>query len=178
MADWLKRGFQRAILMDMPPESGLDIRPFLANVLRGRRVPPSRVEEVAQHYEHFGGVSPLTAITMRQADLLRARPDCELLAPVPLNIVCFRFRGSVSDPATLDALNRAVKLNPGNGESHALLGTLYGMKIDGNLIRGARFGPLGMPRHCQLRPRTRQLVNGPAGAHPRTPRRHPRRRRR
>ena len=26
----LKRGFQHAILMDMPPESGLDIRPFLA----------------------------------------------------------------------------------------------------------------------------------------------------
>ncbi|HRO11952.1 phosphotransferase [Amaricoccus sp.] len=26
----LKRGFQRAILMDMPPASGLDIRPFLA----------------------------------------------------------------------------------------------------------------------------------------------------
>jgi aminoglycoside/choline kinase family phosphotransferase len=26
----LKRGFSRAILMDMPPESGLDVRPFLA----------------------------------------------------------------------------------------------------------------------------------------------------
>ena len=26
----LRRGFQRAILMDMPPESGLDVRPFLA----------------------------------------------------------------------------------------------------------------------------------------------------
>lgn len=48
-----------------------DIRPFLANVLRGRRIPTARVEEVARHYEHFGGVSPLTAITMRQADGLR-----------------------------------------------------------------------------------------------------------
>ena len=48
-----------------------DIRPFLANVLRGRRVPPERVEEVAHHYELFDGVSPLTAITMRQADGLR-----------------------------------------------------------------------------------------------------------
>jgi aminoglycoside/choline kinase family phosphotransferase len=26
----LRRGFQRAVLMDMPPESGLDVRPFLA----------------------------------------------------------------------------------------------------------------------------------------------------
>jgi ferrochelatase len=49
-----------------------DVRPFLANVLRGRRVPPERVEEVAHHYELFDGVSPLTAITTRQADGLRA----------------------------------------------------------------------------------------------------------
>jgi tetratricopeptide (TPR) repeat protein len=43
--------------------------------------------------------------------------------------------------AALNALEQAVKLNPRDAESHALLGTLYGMKIDGNLIRGARFGP-------------------------------------
>jgi ferrochelatase len=50
------------------PEGPADIRPFLANVLRGRRVPPERVEEVAHHYERFGGVSPLTAITRRQVE--------------------------------------------------------------------------------------------------------------
>lgn len=55
------------------PGGPADIRPFLANVLRGRRVAPERVEEVAHHYEHFGGVSPLTAITRRQADGLRDR---------------------------------------------------------------------------------------------------------
>ena len=55
------------------PEGLADIRPFLANVLRGRRVPPERVEAVAGHYELFGGVSPLTAITRRQADGLKAR---------------------------------------------------------------------------------------------------------
>jgi ferrochelatase len=55
------------------PEGPDEVRPFLANVLRGRRVPPDRVEEVAAHYERFGGVSPLTAITRRQADGLRAR---------------------------------------------------------------------------------------------------------
>lgn len=43
--------------------------------------------------------------------------------------------------AALAALTTAVKLDPRDAESHALLGTLYGMKIDGNLIRGARFGP-------------------------------------
>src|ERR1044071_16802 len=50
-----------------------DIRPFLANVLRGRRVAPERVEEVAHHYELFGGRSPITAITERQAAGLRTR---------------------------------------------------------------------------------------------------------
>jgi len=55
------------------PQGPRDIRPFLANVLRGRRVSPERVEEVAHHYELFGGVSPITAITRRQADGLEAR---------------------------------------------------------------------------------------------------------
>jgi ferrochelatase len=55
------------------PQGSADIRPFLANVLRGRRIPPERIEEVVGHYEHFGGVSPLTEITMRQADGLRTR---------------------------------------------------------------------------------------------------------
>jgi ferrochelatase len=55
------------------PQGPADIRPFLANVLRGRRVPANRIEEVAHHYELFGGVSPLTALTMRQADGLRER---------------------------------------------------------------------------------------------------------
>src|SRR5687767_6931650 len=50
-----------------------DIRPFLANVLRGRRVNPARIEEVAHHYELFGGVSPITELTRRQAEGLRQR---------------------------------------------------------------------------------------------------------
>jgi protoheme ferro-lyase len=33
------------------PQGRDDIRPFLANVLRGRRVAPERVEQVAHHYE-------------------------------------------------------------------------------------------------------------------------------
>ena len=54
------------------PQGQDDIRPFLANVLRGRRVSPERVEEVAHHYELFGGVSPITALTERQARGLEA----------------------------------------------------------------------------------------------------------
>jgi ferrochelatase len=55
------------------PQGPDDIRPFLANVLRGRRVSPERVEEVAHHYELFGGVSPITAITRKQAEGLESR---------------------------------------------------------------------------------------------------------
>ena len=54
------------------PEGMADVRPFLANVLKGRRVAPERVEEVAKHYEHSGGVSPLAAITRRQVEGLKA----------------------------------------------------------------------------------------------------------
>jgi ferrochelatase len=69
-----RRPFDAVLVVSFGGPQGLaDIRPFLANVVRGRRIPPERLEEVAHHYEQFGGVSPLTAITMRQADGLRAR---------------------------------------------------------------------------------------------------------
>ncbi|SIR88697.1 ferrochelatase [Williamsia sterculiae] len=41
------------------PEKPEDVRPFLENVTRGRGVPPERLDEVAQHYLHFGGRSPI-----------------------------------------------------------------------------------------------------------------------
>jgi hypothetical protein len=44
-------------------------------VLRDRRVPAERLDTVARHYELFGGVSPLTAITRRQVDGLKGRLD-------------------------------------------------------------------------------------------------------
>ena len=54
------------------PQGPADVRPFLENVLRGRRVSPERIDEVAHHYELFGGVSPLTEFTMRQARALES----------------------------------------------------------------------------------------------------------
>jgi ferrochelatase len=66
--------FDSVLLISFGGPQGLDdIRPFLSNVLRGRRVAPERVEEVAHHYELFGGVSPITELTQRQADGLRDR---------------------------------------------------------------------------------------------------------
>lgn len=81
-----------------------DIRPFLANVLRGRRVSPERIEQVASHYELFGGVSPLTAITARQAKGLEER-----LARTGLRLPVFVGMRNWHPllPDTLEAMHRA-----------------------------------------------------------------------
>ncbi|HEU5320199.1 MAG TPA: ferrochelatase, partial [Methylomirabilota bacterium] len=50
------------------PTAPGEIRPFLENVTRGRRIPPERLEEVAHHYERMpGGRSPLNELTQMQA---------------------------------------------------------------------------------------------------------------
>lgn len=41
------------------PEGQDDVIPFLRNVTSGRGIPDERLEEVAHHYRHFGGVSPI-----------------------------------------------------------------------------------------------------------------------
>jgi ferrochelatase len=61
------------------PEGPDDVRPFLQNVTAGRNVPAERLEEVAQHYLHFGGVSPINA----QNRSLIAALDAELRAHGP-----------------------------------------------------------------------------------------------
>jgi aromatic-L-amino-acid decarboxylase len=40
--------------------------------------------------------------------LVEAEPDLELLAPIPLNIVCFRWRGAGIPDAELDAINARI----------------------------------------------------------------------
>ncbi|WP_336083853.1 ferrochelatase [Nocardia sp. SSK8] len=62
------------------PEGPEDVLPFLENVTRGRGVPPERLAEVAQHYLHFGGVSPINALNREiiaalEADLAAAGLD-------------------------------------------------------------------------------------------------------
>ena len=41
------------------PEGPDDVLPFLENVTRGRNIPRDRLMEVAEHYHHFGGISPI-----------------------------------------------------------------------------------------------------------------------
>lgn len=51
------------------PEKPDDVMPFLENVTRGKPVPRERLLEVAEHYMHFGGVSP---INQQVRDLIAA----------------------------------------------------------------------------------------------------------
>ncbi|MDQ0645637.1 ferrochelatase [Microbacterium murale] len=56
------------------PEGQDEVIPFLRNVTRGRGIPDERLEEVAHHYRHFGGVSPINA----QNRALKAALEAEI----------------------------------------------------------------------------------------------------
>ncbi|WP_197425762.1 ferrochelatase [Microbacterium hominis] len=58
------------------PEGQDDVIPFLRNVTAGRGIPDERLEEVAHHYRHFGGVSPINEHNRE----LKAALDAELAA--------------------------------------------------------------------------------------------------
>lgn len=58
------------------PEGQDDVIPFLRNVTAGRGIPDERLEEVAHHYRHFGGVSPIN----EQNRQLKAALEAELAA--------------------------------------------------------------------------------------------------
>lgn len=85
------------------PQAPEDIRPFLANVLRGRRVAPGRVDEVAHHYEVVGGRSPLTELTEAQADGLRDRLAAAG-APLPVFVGMRNWHPYLTE--TLEAMSR------------------------------------------------------------------------
>ncbi|HYP73597.1 MAG TPA: ferrochelatase [Microbacterium sp.] len=58
------------------PEGQDDVIPFLRNVTAGRGIPDERLEEVAHHYRHFDGVSPINDHNRE----LKAALDVELSA--------------------------------------------------------------------------------------------------
>ncbi|HUY90008.1 MAG TPA: ferrochelatase [Pirellulales bacterium] len=61
------------------PERPEDVMPFLENVLRGKPVPRERMLEVAEHYYHLGGASPINEQNRR----LIAALEAELAAHGP-----------------------------------------------------------------------------------------------
>lgn len=57
------------------PEGPDDVMPFLENVTRGRGIPRERLTDVAEHYLHFGGRSPINDQNRALLDALRADLD-------------------------------------------------------------------------------------------------------
>lgn len=86
------------------PSRPEEIRPFLANVLRGVPVPPERLEEVIRHYDALGGRSPITERTFQQADSLTARLQREGPA-LPVYVGMRYWRPFVSE--TVERMVRA-----------------------------------------------------------------------
>jgi len=89
-----------------------EIEPFLANVVRGRRVPAERLAEVARHYHAIGGRSPLNAITFAQAEKLRAAL-AEAGTPLPVYVGMRNWEPYIADTLTRmadDGCRRAAGL--------------------------------------------------------------------
>jgi protoporphyrin/coproporphyrin ferrochelatase len=57
------------------PEAPEHVMPFLENVTRGRGIPKERLAAVAEHYLHFGGVSPINGINRALVEQLRNEID-------------------------------------------------------------------------------------------------------
>lgn len=59
----MTRPFDALLLLSFGgPEGPEQVMPFLENVTRGRGIPRERLASVAEHYLHFGGVSPINGI--------------------------------------------------------------------------------------------------------------------
>ncbi len=92
------------------PEGPDDVVPFLENVTRGRAIPRERLLSVAEHYQHFGGVSPIN----EQNRILRAAIEQELAArgrPLPVYWGNRNWAPYVEDAVArmaADGINRAV----------------------------------------------------------------------
>jgi protoporphyrin/coproporphyrin ferrochelatase len=86
------------------PQAPADVRPFLQNVLRGRRVAPGRVDEVAHHYAAVGGRSPITELTRLQAAGLQRRL-ADAGTPLPVFVGMRNWHPYLAD--TLAEMSRA-----------------------------------------------------------------------
>ena len=93
------------------PEGPDDVLPFLENITRGRGVPPERLAAVADHYQQFGGRSPLNDQTRALVSALAGQLDSVGLGHIPL------YWGNRNwHPYVADTVRRMA----GDGIGHAL----------------------------------------------------------
>ncbi|HEY7303541.1 MAG TPA: ferrochelatase [Bryobacteraceae bacterium] len=73
---WLEKMYDAILIVGFGgPESRDDVLPFLENVTRGRNIPRERLLEVAGHYYHFGGRSPINEHCRELMTALRRELD-------------------------------------------------------------------------------------------------------
>jgi hypothetical protein len=110
------------------PDGPDDVMPFLENVLRGRNVPRERMLEVAEHYHHFGGKSPINEQNLALLAALRAE---------------------------LDRRGPRIPVYWGNRNWHPLLTDTLREMADGRAVAGA--GALHGPQHPDVDGRHEQI---------------------
>lgn len=94
------------------PERLEDVRPFINNVVAGRNVPESRIEEVVGQYKQIGGRSPFNELTFGQASALRDALS-ESKRPMPVYVGMLQWQPYIADvvrTATADGVTRFVVL--------------------------------------------------------------------
>ncbi|MBV9264845.1 MAG: ferrochelatase, partial [Acidobacteriaceae bacterium] len=92
------------------PEGPEDVLPFLENVTRGKNVPRERLLEVAEHYYHFGGKSPLNDQCRDLIQALRSDFDSNGI-PLPIywgNRNWHPFLAATLDEMRRDGVKRAL----------------------------------------------------------------------
>src|ERR1700730_2009459 len=141
------------------PEGRDDVIPFLENVTRGRAVPRDRLEQVAEHYYRFGGVSP---INQQCRDLLAAVEEDFAVGGIDLP---FSWGNRNGDPYLTETV--AAMAAHGRQRAIAFVTSAYSSfsgcrQYTGDIERArARAGP-GAPRIDKLRP----YFNHPGFAEP------------
>lgn len=94
------------------PASAEEVRPFVLNVVRGRPVPPERIDAVVEQYRQIGGSSPFQELTRRQSQALKtALAERGLSLAVYLG---FLFSppsiGEIAERMVQDGVSRAVAI--------------------------------------------------------------------
>lgn len=104
------------------PNQPEDVIPFLENVLRGRNVPHERMLEVAEHYYHFGGKSPINEQNLALIDALRADMDQHAMRDFPIYFGNRNWRPFLEDTLRqmeADGIRRALCLTTSSFSSYS-----------------------------------------------------------
>ncbi|MGX7679765.1 ferrochelatase [Jatrophihabitans sp. DSM 45814] len=106
-------GFDAILLASFGGPGGpADVMPFLRNVTSGRGISDERLAEVARHYQHFGGVSPITAQNEALLEAI-AREFAERGIDLPLYFGNRNWHPLLTDTARVmasDGITRALVL--------------------------------------------------------------------